>query len=97
MDDEAQVLEMFVALYEQIRHNHERAVALTNSVTALVAAMERGNKKFQVKYAAAFEEAKNSERAATDAFALQVIDGNIAGLRRQLERLESESDDQGQM
>jgi hypothetical protein len=79
--EDAGLRDLIIALYEQIRHNHERAVALTNSVTALVAAMERTNKKFQVKYAAAFEEAKNSERAEADALALLVIDGNIARLR----------------
>jgi hypothetical protein len=91
--NETQILEMVIALYEQIRHNHERAVSLTNSVTALVDAMERTNKKFQLKYAASFEEATQSSRAEADALALLVIDGNILRLRQQLEMLESESDD----
>jgi hypothetical protein len=79
--DEQALKDLIVALYEQIRHNHERAVALTNSVTALVQAMERSDPAFQVKYAEAFEAAKHSERAATDGLALLVIDGNIARLR----------------
>ena len=79
--DDAGLKELIIALYEQLRHNHERAVALTNSVAALVQAMERTDPAFQVKYAEAFEAAKNSERAATDDLALLVIDGNIARLR----------------
>jgi len=81
--EEAGLRELIIALYEQIRHNHERAIALTNSVAALVAAMERTDPAFQVKYAEAFQAEVNSSRAATDALALLVIDGNIARLREE--------------
>jgi len=83
MDDE-ELKGLLVELYEQIRHNHERAIALTNSTLAMVNALKALKKElpdFEARYAVAFREEVQSSRAEADGLALGVIDGILRGLR----------------
>jgi hypothetical protein len=79
--DEVRQKQLLIELYEQIRHNHERAVALTNSTLALVAAMKKDNPEFEAKYGAAFQAEVSSSRAEADGLVLGVIDGILRELR----------------
>jgi hypothetical protein len=82
--DDAHLKELLIELYEQIRHNHERAVALTNSTLAMVNALKALSAEipgFEAQYAAAFRVEVQSARAEADGLALGVIDGILRGLR----------------
>ena len=84
--DEQALRELIIALYEQIRHNHERAIALTNSTLAMVNALKALKKElpdFEARYAVAFREEVQSSRAEADGLALGVIDGILRGLREE--------------